>query len=299
MQARPARREQPQEIGRYRLFRALLARPRPGGDTLSAPMRRERLTELIRVLRYVYRLGFVDGVTALVRFRSHRLLVKVHAPGQAEPIYARPRTSDVPTFEKIFVFREYDFPYPISSSGLIVDAGANVGHASAFFASKYPHSTVVALEPDRSNFEILLRNTERYRNVRTLHAAVWGRDARLRIENPEDDPWAFRVTETSPGDPSSIRGLTIHSIMREMQVTHVDLLKIDIEGAEKELFEADPGGWLKNVRAIVIELHDRERDGCSRAFYRATSMFPFNQYIARENVILVRYDSNAPDRLEP
>jgi hypothetical protein len=50
------------------------------------------------------------------------------------------------------------------------------------------------------------------------------------------------------------------------------VLKVDIEGAEREVF-ADPSAWIDRVGVIIVELHDRFRTGCSRAFYRATGGF--------------------------
>lgn len=49
----------------------------------------------------------------------------------------------------------------------------------------------------------------------------------------------------------------------------IDILKMDIEGAEKEIFSLGDLGWLKSVRVIMIELHDKHFAGCAESFYRA------------------------------
>ena len=60
--------------------------------------------------------------------------------------------------------------------------------------------------------------------------------------------------------------------MRRSSIKHIDLLKIDIEGAEKEVFEHS-SMWIDQVGALVIELHDRFKDGCSSSLYSATRDF--------------------------
>jgi hypothetical protein len=49
--------------------------------------------------------------------------------------------------------------------------------------------------------------------------------------------------------------------MKEMHVCSIDLLKVDIEGAEKEAFETCD--WIRDVRCLMIELHDGFKPGCS------------------------------------
>lgn len=78
--------------------------------------------------------------------------------------------------------------------------------------------------------------------------------------------------------------------MQEIIASHgpVDLLKIDIEGAEAHLFSPRQDlRWLRDVSAIVIELHDRYEPGCSRHFWAAVRDFPVeacrgeNLYVSR------------------
>jgi hypothetical protein len=82
---------------------------------------------------------------------------------------------------------------------------------------------------------------------------------------------------------------TVSKLMTSVGADTVDILKVDIEGAEKDLFEARFEPWLDKVGVIAIELHDWLRDGCSTAFYRATSQLKFNQFCGGENVVLVKY----------
>lgn len=244
---------------------------------------------LKRFLKYVYRFGFVRGPRMLLRILSSKRTVELRLPAHQPPVLLRTGTSDVRTFEKVFVSQEYEFPYPNREPGLIIDAGANVGYASIFFANRFPRSKILAVEPESCNYELLLRNIRTYHNITALRAALWSRGVPLRIENPDDEPWAFRVAAGPSPESDTIGGVTVSDLMAIAGTSCVDILKLDIEGAEKEVFESGVDAWLDRVNVIVIELHDWLRTGCSTSFYRATSQFPFRQFICGENVILIKH----------
>ena len=63
--------------------------------------------------------------------------------------------------------------------------------------------------------------------------------------------------------------------MRECGFEKIDLLKLDVEGAEREIFDADDLDWMSITHAIMIELHDRFRPGCEAAFLNAARRFGF------------------------
>jgi FkbM family methyltransferase len=248
--------------------------------------------EALRILKYSYRFGPLRGPLTWARFKLSRDVVAVRLPQYPAPIYVRPGTSDVWTFEKIFISREYDLSLlqrPLTPR-TIIDVGANVGYASVFFARQFPTARIVAIEPQEANFALLQRNTAAYPNVTAVRAALWPRPGSLTIQNPEEDAWAFRVGETRSSKSETVRGISMPEIMSEHGVSTIDLLKIDIEGAEKEVFEDGSESWLAKTGVLVIELHDWMRDGCATAFYRATSKFPFRHYTSGENTILARVE---------
>ena len=116
----------------------------------------------------------------------------------------------------------------------MIDAGAHVGFVSVLFANRYPNCKIIAIEPEASNFELLCLNTERYTNVTALNAALWFKQAALDIVNPEDDNWSYRVAAGGDGEVSSV---TLGELIKRHSLSKIDLLKIDIEGAEKEVLE--------------------------------------------------------------
>jgi len=188
----------------------------------------------------------------------------VHVPGVEHVVWLRARTSDVEVFCQIFAHREIDF-YRAADPQYIVDAGANIGMTSVFLASRFPKAIIDALEVDGENIAMLKRNTAAYRNVRVVEKGLWHRTASIKILNPEASAWAFKVGETLPSEPGALSAVSVEDLLRASGCEHIDLLKIDIEGAEKDVFGNGNVNWIHHVRTLAIELHDRDRPGCTDA----------------------------------
>ena len=158
---------------------------------------------------------------------------------------------------------------------VVVDAGANVGLAAVWFAHKYPGARIVALEPDPENAALLRLNTSRHPEVEVLEAALWREDTTLDLLDPGGGSWSMQVRESdeAPAALGRVEALSMPTVLERFGIERVGLLKVDIEGAELELFD-DASAWIDRVDAIAVELHDRFRPGCSRRFFDATTAFP-------------------------
>jgi FkbM family methyltransferase len=140
-----------------------------------------------------------------------------------------------------------------------VDAGAHIGMASILFALEYPTARIIAIEPEPSNFAALVRNTASYKTITPIQAALWREDGQVTLGASNAHPkGAFQIVENGT---QRVRAITMDTLMHETGIHSIDFLKVDIEGAEVEVFESCP--WIRNVRVIAIELHDRVRPGCS------------------------------------
>src|ERR1700693_2033933 len=162
--------------------------------------------------------------------------------------------------------------------GQSVDAGANIGMASIYFAHRYPEAKIIAIEPEASNFAVLARNVQPYPTIKPVHSAVWNQDGEVNVGNPDPETgasgkWSFVTRRQGNGD--NIRAVTIPTPMREFDVDVIDLAKIDIEGSEREIFE-DPR-WLTGRQCMMIELYDRFRPGCNKAVESAMQGFKRSQ----------------------
>lgn len=241
-----------------------------------------------RLHRYAARYGMWGGVHTLARAVCGGGTVSIQLPGCKDSILLRRHTTDVATFEQVFIDREYDLPIGDMSPKFIIDGGANVGCASAFFARKFPQASIWAFEPDGSNYDILEKNGKRFDNVTTMKAAIWSSDTYVEIGNPNDEKWAFRVQQASIDGPSRIQALSIPSILKMAGADRVDILKLDIEGAEKDLFDGSSAQWIDRVGVIIIELHDWIRPGCSDALSIATRGLNWERSQIGENTVLIR-----------
>jgi FkbM family methyltransferase len=217
-------------------------------------------------LRWYYGNFGLRGILAISGYRlcGRPREVTARAPGIRHPMHVRLRTTDASVYSEILRRGLYDFDLPFSPQ-IIVDAGANIGMASIYFANKYPKAKIIAIEAEASNFAVLARNVQPYSRITPVHAALWNRDGEICIGQPDSTTGAFGnwgfITQESQG--TKVRAITMRTLMKETQIDSVDLLKMDIEGAEKEVFEACD--WIGNVRCLMIELHDRYKSGCSAA----------------------------------
>ncbi|MGH8177576.1 MAG: FkbM family methyltransferase [Steroidobacter sp.] len=236
---------------------------------------------------YVRRFGLGTGSSLYARTKFKRGPLEITVPGVRHPLHLRAGTSDRNALNEIFVKGWYDHPYP-GTPRFIIDAGANVGFASVRFAHMYPEATIVAIEPDAENFALTRRNVAAYRQIDPLRAGVWPRSARLTIENPQDKPWAFRVREARDGEPA-FAAISLQDVMARHAVQTIDILKIDVEGAERELLADEHcDEWLARTNMIFIELHDRFLPGCTDALEGALQRHSFVRQSVGQNLLLIR-----------
>ena len=182
--------------------------------------------------------------------------------------------SDIAVYEQVFRRREYDTRHLPKEASVIVDLGSNVGLASLFFAAKYPGALIIALEPDPENFSILARNLSQLEDKAVaLQAAIWSEDCELQLKRADDlgNPlldWGVQVRATDDSAARTVPAWSMKRLIQEFGLNRIDILKIDIEGAEKELFEAGDLSWLDLVKMILVETHDRFRPGSRAAVLR-------------------------------
>jgi hypothetical protein len=111
----------------------------------------------------------------------------------------------------------------------------------------------------------------------TLHVVDKGQGLRSYMVEPVHE---------SNGN-TGLSAVSIRSLQDQFGLTTIDILKIDIEGSEKDLFENADHSWLANTKCLVIELHDRMKEGCSKAFFGAISQYNFSFSMKGENLIFI------------
>lgn len=200
-----------------------------------------------------------------------------------EKINLRTRTSDYLVFEQIFTYKAYEMKTNINPN-IIIDCGANIGLTSIYFSNKYPNSKIIAIEPERSNYEMMLKNTQNYSNIVCLQKGIWKKSCFLEIMDESVSNWEFMVKETDA--KTDISAISIPDLIKEYEISQIDILKIDIEGSEKEIFEDHPEAWLPFVNILIVELHDRYKEGCSQALFKSLVPYHYSVDIKGDNLFI-------------
>jgi FkbM family methyltransferase len=212
--------------------------------------------------KWYYEFSGIRGVSAATSFRLFRSPreLAITPPGSGSRVFLRLNTSDVCSYRDVLICQDksYDPRVPNFSPHTIVDVGAHIGMASLLFAHRYPMARIIAVEPEPANFAALVRNVSSYKNIVPVQAALWKEDGEVRLGKSTAHPkGAFAIAEDGS---QRVRAVTMDTLMKETGLSTIDFLKVDIEGAEKDVFQNC--AWIKNVRVIAIELHDRVRPGC-------------------------------------
>ena len=183
-------------------------------------------------------------------------------------------SSDLDVFNQVFRDNEYSEVIELFKANFdeikitIIDAGANVGYTSVLFNNHFQDVSIIAIEPSENNFKILKENvTVNTINAKLIQGGVWSTNAYLNVVRDFRDlsDWAIRVEETNT--ITDLRGYSISEIATDANWKTIDILKIDIEGSEKKVFEKEADtSFLKMTKCIAIEIHD-EFD-CRDAIYK-------------------------------
>lgn len=196
-------------------------------------------------------------------------ILKVNATSYfpAHAIAFRPHTSDLAVYNDIFFTQLYqplvDLSqlWPQEQIAHIVDAGANIGCSSIWFAQLFPQAKVYAIEGLESNFSLLKQNIElnQTENIIPLEKALWINNQSLSFDLLEgaDELWAAQVTEKE-AHIENTEGITFEELMHQHHIDTIDILKMNIEGAEKYLFEdaQTVHFFLPKVKVLMVQVHE-------------------------------------------
>ena len=212
---------------------------------------------------------------------SDVLCTNVTWPGGERLFYFREGSSDGAVFGQMLLNTDYElrrlrrwpeiaeFLDMHASRGdrpLIIDAGANIGASTLYFALHFPRAQIVSIEPERGNYDLLCRNTVGL-DVRCLQAALAAAPGRAAVRDPGIGFWGFVTEATTAGE--GVPCVTVDELYESRAGPDVFpfIVKIDIEGGEKPLFAGNTE-WVARTPIVIIELHDwlYPKSGISRPF---------------------------------
>lgn len=161
----------------------------------------------------------------------------------------------------IFIFHEvlrcgvYDFPCDVLNAEpkVVVDLGANIGLSALQLASRFPGARLVCVEPHPENAQLLRHNLACLGDrARVVEVAVADRAGKIGLSLEAEHYNASLVRDGT--EVVEVAALTMNDVMQISGITEIDLLKMDIEGAEYLILKSRPE-WLSHVTLLLAELH--------------------------------------------
>ena len=216
--------------------------------------------------------GTVDSEMTHFAYKSHPLVYRNNVS-----------SSDFNVIKQIFVNEEYKsvLSYFLNNSvepKFIIDAGANIGFTSVYIKDVYKNAQIACIEPDENNFTLLTINLSPFiedKSITLYKAGLLGKSG-LNLSIGEDfrggSDWAKQTVISN--ENSDLKSITIQDILKIQNYSFIDLLKIDIEGAETFLLEAETDlNFLEKTKVIAIEIHDEYN--CREGIYDLLRKYEF------------------------
>jgi FkbM family methyltransferase len=285
-------------------------------------MRKTLKESIVKYLSATYHFGINDALRLapdLLKTETQSVgaqsAYNVRLPGLNHDVTLRRGTSDARVCWQTFIEKQYyfdDFPQnrqlrlrydSLVAAGkrpIIIDCGANIGMSSLWFSKEFPKAQIFAIEPHRGNYDQLVRNLREVRNIVCMHGAIWDQNSNLTIADPSAEEWAFRIEERSDQSKRSqgptsndLQCFTIDELLNKSATSRAFIIKIDIEGGEKELFRSNTQ-WAALTDLMIIELHDYlfPNQGTSRSFLRTIAATDCELLIRGENLFVFNVSHN-------
>jgi FkbM family methyltransferase len=177
-----------------------------------------------------------------------------------------------------------------------IDVGAFIGWLSVYaygISRKRKGAIIIAVEPDPKNYVALLENTKLCRFVKTMNVAIYTRDneevefhlgrkdSRGLSQSGSIYPTYHDEEGLLSGESIFVKTIRLDTLIRRSGLDKVDLVKMDIEGAEYPVL-TDPTLDLSKVENLIVEVHYRygtsESNEIIRCLttkgFKVTSLYP-------------------------
>lgn len=158
----------------------------------------------------------------------------------------------------IFQEQEYRIPNP-GPVHTVVDIGANIGLTAIYFRILYPASRICCFEPCSSSFDMLRHNIARFDGIEAYRLAIsdYDGEATLKIHKDNSGQNSLTLDGASFTNRETVMVRSAYSLLQEMQLTTVDVLKIDTEGSEVPIMRSLIP-ILPKMRHVLVETHSLE-----------------------------------------
>jgi FkbM family methyltransferase len=215
---------------------------------------------LIRRLRLTGSLESARRLTEVERLATGRSPVPPTVrdvrlrPLRGRRVGVRQGTKDFYALRDTFL-AQYHLPPDGIVPATIWDLGANIGMTMAHFAVLYPDARIAGVELDPENAALCRENILPWsERCELVQAAVWTDDGGVDYEREPGMEQGFHVVEQGDGNAKA-SSITLNGLLERHSWDRVDFVKMDIEGAEREVLATETD-WAAAVRSIKVEVHE-------------------------------------------
>ena len=153
--------------------------------------------------------------------------------------------------------QEHPIPEGSGSGEAILDVGAHIGGFTLLAARMAPSRRVIALEPSRDSYEILVRNVKlnELRNVETARLAIAGHSGEARLFHHPGSNTGHTIVKTLSEGGEQVETRTLTDFLHEKDVDRCAIAKFNCEGAEFPILMTAPTETLRSIRQMIILYH--------------------------------------------
>lgn len=159
---------------------------------------------------------------------------------------------------EIYLDRIYDIQgFDLKDCNTVLDLGANVGVFALYVASISPHATFFNFEPCSESYDMLKQNIRNNMVKARLFKKAVTSCAGVGYMSLNGISTAYAVQHecTTEGNFEQVECITLEDVFELSRVDAFDFVKIDIEGAEKQLLDNSRDELLRRLSAVVVEWH--------------------------------------------
>ena len=158
------------------------------------------------------------------------------------------------------VYRIGEF-YSPKKGDVIVDIGAHVGFFATFVARKKMDCKVICIEASKENFKCLEENIKSFENITTYNLALGSNHGWIKTVIDTNRSIDARVVQVDDEEPDSTELLPVNELYKLTKSQKINLMKMDIEGAEFEIFKVIDDSMIASIEKLSMEYHDNLKPG--------------------------------------
>ena len=232
--------------------------------------------------------GFIHAVIENVPCRAHGCC--------SLPYALRPNSLDLQSLWNFFGQSEYKFLVDMQGvrPKYILDVGG-VGMSAVWLSLLFPDARIIRMDPSQDNFAAGLYNARFFPNITQVNLGLWDKQTTLQMcERPGWKTMAFYTREADdppcemPVEGPGVGVALLANVMKAFNIPHFDIIKMDIEGAELQVFrEKSMKGIVANCTVFAIELHERYVAHSEAAVKDVFGELPFEQFWDDENTVWI------------